>query len=159
MTFDQIFDRLIKNEGGYVNDPTDAGGETNWGISKRSYPNVDIKALTRDGAKKIYFDDFWTPLQGDRLFDGLAYQLFDAAVNIGISMAIRLFQRALGVADDGHFGPHSMEASVAMSETDQIMRFLAERLRYNVKCRTWKEHGGGWTNRIAANLYYGAEDS
>src|SRR5687767_7997978 len=116
MTFDTAFDRLIGHEGGYVNDPKDPGMETNWGISKRSYPTLNIRALTRDEAKLLYRDDFWKPLNGDSLFDGVAFQLFDLAVNSGISTAIRLFQRALDVADDGHFGPVSQAAAAKMSE-------------------------------------------
>ncbi len=62
ITFDDAFTRLLGNEGGYVNDPRDPGGETNWGISKRSYPTVDIKNLTRTQAEDIYMHDFWEPL-------------------------------------------------------------------------------------------------
>ncbi len=58
--FKKACDDLIDNwEGGYVNDPHDAGGETNMGISKRSYPDVDIKHLTREDAEEIYYRDFW----------------------------------------------------------------------------------------------------
>ena len=52
-TFDEIIDVVLHHEGGYVNDPKDPGGETNYGISKRAYPDVDIKNLTEDGAKDI----------------------------------------------------------------------------------------------------------
>ena len=53
LSWDDVFDRLIGHEGEYSNDPNDPGGETKWGISKRAYPNLDIKNLTRDGAKTI----------------------------------------------------------------------------------------------------------
>ena len=46
--------RVITNEGGYVNDPDDPGGETKYGISKRSYPALDIKNLTVEQATAIY---------------------------------------------------------------------------------------------------------
>lgn len=159
MIFDEMFDRLHGHEGAYVNDPNDSGLETNWGISKRSYPNLDIKNLTKSQAKEIYLTDFWLKIHADKLSDGVAWQLFDAAVNSGIGTAIRMFQRALNVADDGHFGAHSLKAANDMSESDQIMRIVAERLRFMVKCKSWKYHGGGWVNRMAKNLYFGAEDS
>lgn len=159
MTFDEIFTRLIGHEGGYSNDKNDAGGETNWGISKRSYPNVNIKGLTREGARSIYYVDFWTPLQGEKLYDGVAYALFDFAVNSGINTAVRYYQKSLGVADDGHFGAASLAAANAMSESDQIMRLTAERLKYMTKCQGWNSFGKGWVNRMAGNLYYGAQDS
>ncbi len=159
MYFEGIFDRLLGHEGGYVNDPKDLGGETNWGISKRSYPTLDIKNLSREQAKAIYLKDFWTPLNGEQLYDGVAWQLFDMAVNSGIGAAIRTYQKAIGVVDDGHFGPHSLEVSKTISEPDQIMRFISERIKFMVKCKTWATHGAGWMNRMAANLYYGAADS
>jgi lysozyme family protein len=159
VNFDTAFDRLIGHEGGYSNDPNDPGGETNWGISKRAFPDVNIKAMTRDEAKKIYRRYFWERLHGDRLHDGVAFQLFDVAVNSGIETAVRLFQRALNVADDGHWGAVSQAAADAMSESDQIMRLCAERLDYMTRLKNWPHHGKGWSRRIAQNLKYGAMDS
>lgn len=159
MTFDAAFDRLIGHEGGYVNDPKDPGGETNWGISKRSYPHVDIKALTRADAKLIYFQDFWTRIDGDDIYDGVAFQAFDFAVNSGISTAVRYLQRAIGVADDGHWGPISRGALGILTESDVIMRLCAERLDFMTRLSTWDRFGRGWARRIVQNLRYGAEDS
>jgi lysozyme family protein len=159
MKFDDMFTRLLGHEGGYVNDPQDPGGETNWGISKRSYPHVDIRNMTREKARDIYYQDFWLPLNGDQLHDGVAWQLFDFAVNSGIGTAIRAYQRALGVADDGHFGPVSLAAAKAATETDQIMRLLAERLDFMTRTNNWPYHGKGWARRIAANLRFASEDS
>ena len=159
MTFFTVFDRLITSEGHYVNNPFDPGGETNWGISKRAYPQLDIKALTRDHAKTIYLEDFWQRLDGDHLPDGIAYQLFDFAVNSGIETAIRKLQAAVRVADDGHWGPVSQAALNAMSESDVILRLNAQRLRFMVLCSNWPDASRGWARRIADNLDYGAEDS
>jgi lysozyme family protein len=159
MTFEDAFDRLIGHEGGYVNDPNDPGGETNWGISKRAYPHVDIKNLTRNGAKEIYRVDFWKRIKADRLYDGVAFQLFDFAVNSGIETSIRHFQRAIGVADDGIWGSISQAAADTMSESDTIMRLNAERLEFMTKLKNWPHHGKGWARRIANNLRYGAMDS
>lgn len=159
MFFAEAFDRLMGNEGGYSCNPADPGGETNWGISKRSYPTLDIKNLTREKARDIYYQDFWLPIGGQDRYDGVAFQLFDFAVNSGISTAIRKYQKALGVADDGHFGPASIAAANAMSESDQIMRVLAERLRFMTSCTAWPSFSKGWALRIANDLYYGAEDS
>lgn len=159
MTFDAAFDRLIGHEGGYVNNPNDPGGETNWGISKRSYPHVDIKGLTREGAKAIYHRDFWLRIHGDDMYDGVAFQVFDFAVNSGIGTAVRYLQRAVGVADDGYWGPVSEGAIGILSESDVIMRFNAERLDFMTRLSTWPMFGRGWARRIAGNLRYGAEDS
>ena len=162
-SFDSFFDRLLGHEGGYVNDPKDPGGETNWGISKRSYPNVNIKTLTRDGAKAIYRRDFWDRIGGDRLlvrgYDAVAFQLFDFAVNSGIETAVRYLQRALGVADDGDFGPVSEKALASSSESDVVILLNAERLDFMTRLKNWPDHGRGWARRIANNLRYGATDS
>ena len=98
MNFNEAIERVLSHEGGYVNNPADPGGETQWGISKRSYPNVDIKALTRSQAVEIYRRDFWGAVNADDMPDGVAYQTLDFAVNSGVGTAIRYMQRALGVA-------------------------------------------------------------
>lgn len=159
MNFNQAIERVLGHEGGYVNNPNDPGGETQWGISKRSYPEVDIKALTRDDAKLIYFNDFWTRVNADQLYDGVAYQTLDFAINSGCQTAIRYLQRALGVADDGHWGPISAAAAASMSESDQIMKINGERLDFMRKLSAWPNFSSGWAGRIATNLRYGAEDS
>lgn len=159
MTFDIAFDRLIGNEGGYVNDPNDPGRETNWGISKRAYPNIDIRTLTRAAAKTIYHTDFWQRIHADGLPGAVAFQIFDFAVNSGIETAVRYLQRAVGVADDGHWGPISQAAMRLLSETDIILSLNSERLEFMTKLVNWPTAGRGWARRIAQNLRYGAQDT
>ena len=60
--FEQAVSVIFKHEGGYANNPNDPGQETNWGISKRSYPEEDIYNLTKERAKHIYLRDYWKPL-------------------------------------------------------------------------------------------------
>jgi len=159
MTFDEACDRVLGHEAGYVNDPADPGGETKWGISKRSYPQVNIAALTRDEAKAIYQRDFWTRVHADTLPGSVAYQLFDFAVNSGIETAVRAVQRALDVADDGHWGPISQAAAARTSESDLVLGLNAERLDFMTRLRNWPHAGKGWARRIASNLRYGARDT
>ena len=157
MNFDIAFDRLLGHEGAYSNDSRDPGGETNWGISKRSYPTVDIKNLTIDQAKAIYRRDFWMPL-GDA-HPAIKFQVFDFAVNSGIQTAIRKLQAAVRVADDGHWGPLSTAALAAMDKNDVLMRFIAQRLRFWVLLSIWPTYSKGWANRAATDLEYAAEDN
>lgn len=159
MNFHQAFDRLISNEGGYVNHLDDPGGETKFGISKRSYPRIDIKNLTRDQAKQIYRTDFWERGCMEQYDGAISFQVFDAAVNHGIENAIRLLQKAAGVADDGHIGPVTIAAVKAKSVTDMLMLFIAQRIRFWTKLSTWPTFGKGWANRAADDLIYAAEDS
>lgn len=157
MNFDMAFDRLMGHEGGYVNNPSDPGGETNWGISKRSYPNVDIKALTRDDAKAIYRRDFWEVM--GNASPAVTFQVFDFAVNSGIDTALRKLQTAVGVADDGHWGPVSRAALERMDENDVLLRLLGQRLAFMAKLKAFDVFGRGWAARIAQNLAYAAEDN
>ncbi len=157
--FDTAFNRVIGHEAGYVNNPDDPGGETKWGISKRSYPTLNIKNLTREDAYNIYYKDFWLVIDAEFLPNSVIYQLFDFAVNSGIGTAIRYLQRALGVADDGHFGPISKRAAQRTTETDMIMNLNAERLDYMTRLSNWPNAGKGWARRIAQNLRYGAIDA
>jgi lysozyme family protein len=157
MNFDTAFERLLGHEGGYVNHPNDPGGETNWGISKRSYPHVDIKNLTITAAKTIYLRDFWTPL-GDT-DPAIKFQVFDFAVNSGIQTAIRKLQTAVGVADDGNWGPVSAARLAELDKNDVLMRFIAQRLRFWSSLSVWPAFGKGWARRAADSLDYAAKDN
>lgn len=81
--FDAAFQIVVGIEAGYVNDPDDPGGETKYGISKRSYPNVDIPQLTLEEAKQIYKRDFWDHINLDSQPWELALIAFDCEVNQG----------------------------------------------------------------------------
>lgn len=159
MDFDTAFDRLMGHEGGYVNNPADPGGETNWGISKRQYPDVDIKNLTRDQAKAIYRRDFWDRGQMSEFDAAVAFQVFDFAVNSGIETAIRKLQAAAGVADDGHIGPVTVAAIKNRSVNDMIMLLTAERIEYQAKLKNGDTFWRGWMRRNAGNLRYAATDN
>lgn len=157
--FPDFINRILSHEGGYVNDPRDPGGETQWGISKRTYPTVNIKALTRDQAIALYKRDFWDASKAAQLPPSVGFQLLDAAVNSGIAQATRWLQRAARVADDGRLGPVSLAAIKASDPNDLVLRFLAERLEFMTGLKTWQTFGKGWARRIAQNLRYGSEDN
>lgn len=163
MTFDEIFDRVMKHEGGYVNNPADPGGETNWGVTIRTarangYAGRMID-MTREQAKEIYRVAFWERVRGEKLHSALAFQLFDACVNHGIGNGVRMLQRAAGVADDGVIGDVTLRAVQSISAPDMVMRFNAERLEFYTKLKTFSTFGRGWINRVAGNLRYGAKDA
>lgn len=151
-SFDEAFERLIGHEGGYVNDARDPGGETKFGISKRSYPDVNIASLTVDDAKKIYRRDYWQRAQADQYDGAIGFNLFDAAVNSGASAAVKMLQRAVGVADDGKVGPATLAAIRAMPAAAVVARFNGERLEFMTSLAIWPTFGRGWARRIAANL-------
>lgn len=114
---------LLKAEGGYVNDPADAGGETNYGITKKSYPMEDIKHITMDRVKDIYKRDYWDKVKGDEIKDQKsALMIFDFAVNAGVNTAVKLLQSILGLTQDGILGPMSI---FSLNAADPVL-FLRE---------------------------------
>ena len=153
--FDRAFEKLIGHEGGYVNDPHDRGGETKYGISKRSYPRLNIKALTLSDAKTIYKRDYWDRAQGDKMEWPLNFNVFDGAVNSGVSASNKWLQQAVGLsgkAVDGKVGPITMGEVKKHNPVALTARYCGERLEGMADMKTWANHGKGWARRIAKNL-------
>lgn len=148
-SFEKAVEFILAHEGGYSNDANDPGGETNWGISKRSYPSADIKALTRDQAIDIYRRDYWDRCKCGNMPGPIGFLLFDAAVNQGASGAIRLLQKALRVNADGIIGPVTMQ-QIQLSKTRQIaVAFVARRAFAYAQNVNVIRFGLGWFNRLA----------
>ena len=163
LTFQQIFDRLIGHEGGYVNDLQDPGGETNWGVTKRTAQangyTGNMKTMTRQQAYEIYRRAFWLRYNCEQMPDAVAYQFFDAAVNHGFGNASRMLQRAVGVLDDGIIGKYSLEAINSNPISDTLMVLNGERLNFYTRLKNFDRFGKGWVSRVAQNLRYGAQDN
>jgi len=148
---------VLKHEGGYVHDPRDPGGETKYGISKRSYPSLDIASLTREDAIAIYYRDFYSKYGYGRLNDeAVATKVFDMAVNMGPATAHRLLQEALvflgyDIAVDGIIGPQTI---VAANRADprrllQVLRWLAAHHYYRIAAQRPQSRAFliGWLRR------------
>lgn len=122
---------LLQHEGGYVNDPDDAGGGTNFGISSRAFPHLNIRDLTKDDAVKIYYENYWKPIRGDELpGEELAMQVFDAAVNIGLKTAVRMLQRIINAGVDGVIGPLTLRILEMKNPEAVTERFKFQRLKF-----------------------------
>jgi lysozyme family protein len=94
----------FQNEGGCANDPNDPGGETNFGISSRAYPDEDIKGLTKERATFLYKRDRWYGLRLDSLQSQLvANNLFDFAIHHGVRGTTKKWQLVLA-RDFGYKG-------------------------------------------------------
>ncbi len=161
--FNAFFDRVIGHEGGYVNHPRDPGGETNWGVTKRTarangYKD-SMRHMSRLEAREIYYRAFWVRYGCDRFDPALAWQFFDTCVNHGGGNAARILQRAVNVADDGVLGDISHAAIAEMPLNDLLMRFNAARIRFYTRLSRFDTFGRGWSNRVAANLDYAAGDN
>ena len=131
VNFDDIIEVVLHHEGGYVNDPKDPGGETNFGIAKRSHPDVDIKNLTKEGAKEIYKEHYWDRNKVESLSEDLRHIYFDMCVNQGRSRAVKILQKAANAkgADlvvDGGMGPKT----IAAMDGVELQRVRAYRVKY-----------------------------
>ena len=152
--FNDIIEVVLHHEGGYVNDPVDPGGETNFGIAKRSHPDVDIKNLTKDGAKEIYKEHYWDKNKVDDLPKELKHIYFDMCVNQGKSRAVKILQRAANAkgADlkvDGGLGPMTLRA--ILKSKVELQRVRAYRIKYYADLVTRKpdleKFNYGWFKR------------
>jgi lysozyme family protein len=146
--FDRAVELILKHEGGYVDHPSDPGGETKYGISKRSYPHVDIRSLTTDAAKDIYYHDFWLPLKLDKLPYAIAVSVFDYAVNSGKSRAVKTLQAAVGVLQDGALGPATLSATLKQNPFVIAATIRDMRLAFLRALSSFKTFGKGWTRRV-----------
>jgi lysozyme family protein len=129
--FDEAIGFVLSNEGGLSNDPSDPGGLTNFGISQKQYPALDIRNLTREDAVQIYQDDYWNKFQyGDITSQRVATKLFDSAVNMGPVRAVRLLQLAVNVQADGVLGVQTINAVNAADESNLMDEFKAQLAKY-----------------------------
>ncbi|HZO81157.1 MAG TPA: glycosyl hydrolase 108 family protein [Candidatus Binataceae bacterium] len=133
--FQRAVARVLANEGAYVDNPADPGGETRFGISKRDYPNLDIAALTREQAIAIYYRDWWQRCRYAELPGPIAVKLFDLAVNIGPEHAARCLQRALRacarpLVEDGAIGRATLGAARAANQLALLAALRSEAAGY-----------------------------
>jgi len=115
VSFERAIAKVLEHEGGYIHDPDDPGGETHWGITKRSYPDLDIKRLSREDAVTIYWRDWWEKYGYGTLPESIGEKLLDLSVNVGASRAHKLLQQALRACEwpvdvDGKLGPVTRRA-------------------------------------------------
>lgn len=164
MDFATAFTRVVGVEGGFTADPKDHGNwttgrigqgqckGTKYGISAKAYPGEDIENLTLARAQGLYARDYWGPAGCDAVPDALRYDLFDAAVNSGVTAAVKLLQLAAGEDDDGVLGPHTLQAVQSMPPLRALARFNGYRLRLMASNPAWPGFGRGWALRVAGNL-------
>lgn len=146
---------ILSHEGGYVFDKRDPGGETNRGISKRSYPDLDIRSLSREDCEAIYKRDFWNPVRGDLMPFGVALSVFDFAVNAGVDRSIKLLQKCVGVKQDGKFGDLTLAAVNNIHKNNLIEAFATERILYYTRIKNFDIYGAGWTRRTIETMSTG----
>lgn len=167
--YDKAFEKVIGHEGGFQNDSRDRGNwttgrigygtnkGTKYGVTAMAYPSLDIRNLTIDQAKEIYFKDYWLKAQCDLLPAGVDYLVFDAAVNHGPSQAAKFLQLAAGVSADGKIGPVTIRAVGIKDPKDLIQEFCVQRMIFYTRIGTFRVYGLGWTRRLVRTVHEAME--
>ena len=135
-TFEEIIEVVLAHEGGFVNDPDDRGGATNWGVTQAvwedfmedEFTSDDVREFTREQAIELYREEFWKPSQAEKLEEEIREVYFDMCVNHGQRNAVKILQTAVNAKGgslevDGGIGPNTINASSGLSLSDvQIER-------------------------------------
>jgi len=153
-TFDKAIGVILTHEGGWVSNPADPGGETNFGIStliikRENISNADLgldpntqrvpgwmKAMKVDAAKNIYKKLFWDKYGYEQFHDQLvATKIFDCSVNCGPSRAHRMAQLAANqcgqaLSTDGIIGIHTIVGVNACSPDKWMEAMVIEMKAY-----------------------------
>ena len=164
--FERCLDEVLRFEGGYADHPSDPGGATNLGITRKtlarwravtpwwSLAKTEVQGLDRTEAAKIYRSSYWDRANAGKLPAGLDLALFDFAVNSGPDRAVKALQTRLGVVADGQVGPLTLAAiktQIALKGAAGLIDALCDRrLDFLTRLATFAVFGKGWTARVAA---------
>lgn len=148
MTFEKCVELILRLEGGYSNDPQDRGGETRWGVSKRAFPHINIKDLTKEDAIEIYRIYYWDKIRIGEMPPEVRLAVFDCAVNQGHIRAVSFLQKSLGVLNDGIVGPDTLAAFSSQSPKLFLSNFLMRRFEAYARNDQWSIYGRGWMKRL-----------
>jgi lysozyme family protein len=152
--FKHCLELLLASEGGWVNHPSDPGGETNLGVTKRvweeyvGHPVESLKKLTKDNVAPLYEQKYWRPCYGEVLPRGLDFLVFSMGVNAGTGRSVKLLQSSLGCVADGIIGPRTRELISASDVSKLISKFSETRREYYQALKTFPVFGKGWIARV-----------
>jgi len=152
--FQACLDLVLKSEGGWVNHPSDPGGETNLGVTKRvweeyvGHPVESLKKLTKADVAPLYELKYWRPCYGEVLPRGLDFVVFSMGINAGPGRSVKLLQSAIGCVSDGVIGPRTRELISASNCATLITKFSETRREYYRSLKTFPIFGKGWLSRV-----------
>ena len=149
--FDECLKMLLHHEGGYVNHPSDPGGETNLGVTKKVYQEwggtKDMKDLTIEDVAPIYKKNYWDRCKCDDLESGVDWVVFDWAVNSGTGRSAKAIQKICGASQDGAIGPKTL-ALIGKQNTQYVIEEFGKiRQDFYESLKTFDTFGKGWTRR------------
>ena len=153
--FQKSLKYVLNEEGGYVWDRRDPGGETNLGVTrnswagwlKRDIQDGEMAKLTVADVTPFYHDLYWGKLC-DSLPLGLDYLVFDAAVNMGVGQSTRLLQKSLGCLPDGVIGTITMKAIQDSEIKNLINKFCDQKENFYKGLKIFPIYGKGWLARV-----------
>lgn len=155
--FERAFALLKVHEGGYVNHPRDPGGATNKGVTQRTYNSYrrrngqatkSVKHISDAEVATIYRNQYWNAVRGDDLPAGLAYCVFDAAVNSGPGRAVKWLQEQIGAGVDGVVGNETISMAREAATLDVIDGYCDARLAFMKRLKHWPTFKNGWSRRV-----------
>ena len=149
--FDECLKMLLHHEGGYINHPSDPGGETNLGVTKKVYQEwggtKDMKDLTVEDVAPIYKKNYWDRCKCDDLESGVDWVVFDWAVNSGTGRSAKAIQKICGASQDGAIGPKTL-ALIGKQNTQYVIEEFGKiRQDFYESLKTFDTFGKGWTRR------------
>ncbi len=154
--FDKALVEILKHEGGFANHPSDPGGVTMLGVTKRTWEDwtgkpasvADMRALTPAKVAPLYAERYWNVNHCSDLPAGLALCVFDFGVNAGPARAARYLQKVAGTDQDGKIGPKTIAAARAMDPDQAVRDYQQARRGYYRQLQTFKTFGRGWLRRV-----------
>lgn len=153
--FEKALSLLLKQEGGFSNDPHDPGGMTNLGVTEvnwimwkqREVTEDEMRSLTPEAVAPFYRVRYWNPLRCDDLPAGLDVLVFDFGVNAGCKQSARTLQRCVGTTPDGAVGPLTIRAAKEKDLRELIEKFSQAREEFYRSLPLFPRYGKGWLNR------------
>lgn len=153
--FETALEMVLEYEGGYVNHPKDPGGETNLGVTKRTWAKWlgrdinegEMKELTPEDVADLYKKEYWDRLKCDNLPTGLDFFCFDWGVNSGTGRSAKALQRIISVAQDGAIGPKTLRALEDHNAKEVVDLMHSRRQEFYENLTTFETFGKGWTRR------------
>ena len=148
---------VLKSEGHFVNHPSDPGGMTNLGVTKKAWEawvkhpvdEAEMRSLTPEIVAPFYKTRYWDACKCDQLPLGVDYAVFDFAVNAGVGRASKTMQTALGTAADGIVGPATIGVATNADPDHFLEKFSQAKEQFYRNLPTFCHFGRGWLRRVA----------
>lgn len=150
--FEQAVLKTLLNEGGFVNNSSDPGGATKYGITQADMPDVDISKITPHQAIDYYQEHYWKPFYNDIENQFIGEKIFDMGVLFGIGEAVKLLQLTLQIKNDGLFGPVTLQEVNDSDSVSLLLGYKSTLVQHTLGIGSAKPNErifvSGWIKRI-----------